>query len=215
MPAPIDITGQRFGRWTALCPVGADRNGRRWLCRCSCGAERPVSAHNLRSGKSLSCGCVHHENPGHLIHGMSHTKMHVAWKGMLARCENPNNTNYCRYGARGIRVCERWHKFANFFADMGPRPVGAQIDRINNDGNYEPGNCRWVTRRQNCNNQRRSRRITFHGRTRTIAEWAQEYGLKRSTLGRRIRDGWSAADAIVTPTGASGRRHAKTPEVQQ
>jgi hypothetical protein len=149
----IDLTGQRFGRLTVVCRVKNHRNGRaRWLCRCDCGGERSPQGNHLKHGKISSCGCYRAELS--FVHGMTNTPTYQTWGNMIARCTNPKNTGYYLYGGRGISICERWFDFNNFFADMGKRPPRKSLDRIDNDGNYEPSNCRWATRKEQRRNQR-------------------------------------------------------------
>jgi hypothetical protein len=133
-------------------------------------------------------------------HGYGGTKIYRAWYGMLRRCHDPNHRSYADYGGRGITVCEHWHKFENFLADVGEPPnAKAEIDRIDNDGPYSPNNWRWATRSQQLNNKRDNRRLTSNGRTQTLSEWATELGLNRNSLWGRIRLGWSDERALTTP----------------
>lgn len=207
MPRALDLTGIRFARLVALRPSGSSRaGGVSWLCRCDCGAEITCSGKNLRSGNTKSCGCLNSQkvserNQSKTTHGMTNTATFTVWVNMKQRCTNPKHNSYHRYGGRGIKVCERWmHSFENFLADMGERPFpDAEIDRKDNDGGYEPDNCRWVTSEQNKNNRAVSRKITFDGKTQTISQWAQEIGCSRQALRHRIENGWSAHDALTTP----------------
>ncbi|MDE1138152.1 MAG: hypothetical protein PW999_00565 [Paraburkholderia tropica] len=119
---------------------------------------------------------------------------------MRSRCTNPGDISYQRYGARGISVCERWDNFENFLADMGPRPTNSHsLEREDNNGNYEPGNCRWATAIEQSRNTRRNRMLTFDGRTQCVAKWADEIGIHRLTLQRRLRLGWSVEKTLSTP----------------
>jgi len=161
-----DLTGQCFGRLTVIEYIGLDdfKKNVLWRCRCECGTERGITTSNLTQGRTQSCGCFNREatKERSTTHGYSagglYRSEYGIWRAMLARCRNPNVPQFKDYGGRGIRVCERWQKFTNFFEDMGARPPNMTLDRINNDGNYEPSNCRWATRAQQQANKHRASR---------------------------------------------------------
>jgi hypothetical protein len=197
MPTPIDISGQRFGRLTVLRRApGLPRWKGKWLCRCDCGTEKLVWAPHMKAGATASCGCLHREQVARLsaakvTHGMTQSTEYGIWGGMLDRCANPRSGGYARYGGRGIVVCERWHSFENFFADMGERPSKRHsLDRIDNEGNYEPGNCRWTTSAVQSRNRRDNALYSYGGRTMALCDWADESGLNRQTVYWRFRKGW-------------------------
>jgi hypothetical protein len=154
-----DLLGAKFG---SLLVLGLNsRNPVRWKCRCDCGNEAVVAPGHLKSGHTRSCGCLYTASVSAMrkkmiTHGMSQTKIYRRWRGMITRCSVPSDTRYPWYGARGIKVCDRWKKFENFLVDMGMPPPGMSLDRIDNDGDYKPGNCRWTTHQQNCGNRRSS-----------------------------------------------------------
>ena len=157
-----DLTGERFGRLIAIKRLGEEyrENRGRWICICDCGNPTSTKTHSLTSGATKSCGCLGDEvradnRNKHRTHGLRKTPEYNIWNLMRNRCLNPNATSYKHYGGRGISLCERWLKFENFYADMGPRPLGLTLDRINVDGDYEPGNCRWATWIEQCRNKRK------------------------------------------------------------
>ncbi|MCK4819018.1 AP2 domain-containing protein [bacterium] len=156
MPKKIEMIGRKFGRWTVKADAG--KKGREFFykCECSCGTVRDVLGSRLRHGGSQSCGCIKPEATRKALttHGKRYIPEYKVWSSMLQRCSNPNNCAYDNYGGRGIFVCQRWLVFANFFDDMGKRPKGFTIERINNNKGYYKGNCKWATVTEQSHNHR-------------------------------------------------------------
>ena len=199
-----DVAGQRFGRLLALRHLGEGK----WLCQCDCGKQSTPSVTALKKGMTQSCGCYHQER--RVKHGFYKDRQYRVWLSMRQRCENPNDRSYKNYGGRGITVCERWQEFVNFLADMGPRPKGFDIDRIDNSRGYEPGNCRWVSRRQNLLNTRLTRMLTYNGETLPMRIWADRIGVPHSTLKNRIDRGWSIEVALTAGRHVRGKRKSQS-----
>lgn len=186
----VDLKGQQFGRLTVLEKTDQRRGGSVvWTCRCLCGTVKDISAHELRSGDSRSCGCYQRDRASETFttHGMSRTPEYSIWVVMHQRTSNTNDKDYHHYGGRGIEVCERWNSFENFLADMGPRPGSEYtLEREDNNRGYDPGNCRWATHQEQCNNRRNNVFITHNGKTQTISQWARELGVSPQTLRYRL-----------------------------
>jgi hypothetical protein len=199
-PRLEDLSGRRFGQLTAKTYLG----NRRWLCVCDCGRETAVTNYALKDGTTKSCGCRHYAG----THGMARHPLYRLWNNMVDRCYDPKCHAYPNYGGRGIRVCERWRNSpAAFIADVSPRPSPKHtIDRVNNDGDYEPGNWRWATPTQQHRNTRKNRVIQYRGETRCLADWADVFGLLSKTIGRRLDAGWDVGRAFTTPVGPSSSR---------
>ena len=197
-----DLTNQKFGRLTAL---KYDAGQKKWHCLCQCGRDLWVSPAHLKNGLTQSCGCYQKDRAREtqLKHGKAHTKVFYAWSHMKDRCLNPNNKHYASYGGRNITICDRWLDFNNFLTDMGEPVEGPErisLDRIDNDGNYEPGNCRWANQKTQNNNKRNSKFYTHEGQTHTLPEWAEIKGVSYGQLRQRIyQRGWSFEEAITTP----------------
>jgi hypothetical protein len=209
-PRSIDISGQRFGRLLVIDMAGvtASRSAV-WRCVCDCGRTKNVSGKNLRSGESQSCGCLGKERRAagtkraKTTHGEtagpSNSRTYRIWTNMISRCTNPKFDAYPWYGGRGIAVCERWRTFPNFLADMGRAPEGMTLDRTESSGDYEPGNCRWATKREQANNKRNNRVIEWRGERLTQAQWAERVGLDQKLISARLIKGWSVEAALCTP----------------
>jgi len=220
MPSRIDLTGKIFGRLTVISPDAAGET-LFWRCLCECGNHKSINGASLRRGATVSCGCRMRETADQTSHGKSGTKTHHIWNHIKQRCGNPNNPAYRDYGGRGIRVCQRWmESFQNFLDDMGECPPGLTIDRYpNNDGDYEPGNCRWATMKEQSNNRRHRRDfqpITFNGETKHMAAWLRDpriaaLGISARTLSGRLFNGWSVERAFTTPKQQHGEFWADVP----
>lgn len=205
----IDISGQRFGKLIAVSRCNTGSRHTKWTCRCDCGATTDVRLDCLRSGASKSCGCSSVVPPK--SHGMSGTPDYKTWIGMIARCTDQNHKSYHNYGGRGISVCERWaNSIEMFIADMGPRPTQKHtIDRVDNDGNYEPGNCRWATTKEQGRNKRVNRYVTYRGESKCVAEWAEQFGIHKDAIYDRLSSGWSIEEALTTPILTENSMRAK------
>lgn len=209
----IDLTGQRFGRLVAIEHAGrvVNKNGFRttlWKCKCDCGKESVVRYPLLVSGNTRSCGCLERENKERIMKlaqqvnrksvsedfagKLENHPLYKTWKSMLMRCNNPNVRGYKHYGGRGIKVCDRWSGdlgFENFVNDMGERPDGTTLDRIDVNGNYEPSNCRWATTEQQMNNRTDNSRIILNGESITCAQLCKKYGFYYTWVAHQLRAG--------------------------
>lgn len=210
MPSFIDRTGQRFGRLTVLSRAVVPGRATHWHCLCGCGNRVVVDAKKLPNGHTQSCGCLQREkaHSANIKHGQSSypnggrcTKEYNTWFLMLRRCNKVGSRLYEDYGGRGIRVCERWHTFAFFYADMGRAPSPSHsLDRIDNDGHYSPENCKWATAKEQRRNQRRIVLIEHAGRKLTPMEWSEITGISNKRIHARIKIlGWTVEKALTTP----------------
>ncbi len=194
----LDLAGRYFGR---LFVVGFSHSKKAsfWHTRCVCGTNKVIMGSSLSGGTTNSCGCLWRNDKR--THGMVYSYAYVTWLGIKQRCYNPNNKGYKNYGGRGIIMCGRWlESFENFLSDMGERSKGLTIERIDNNGNYEPNNCYYANAKQQCNNRRSNIWITSKGKTLTAAQWSKETGVDGATISSRIRNlGWDHEKAIYTP----------------
>lgn len=198
----LNLEGQKFGRLTVISRHGSNKhNSRTWNCLCECGNRTIVCSYNLRSGNSYSCGCYARERTREIFtkHGFAKTPVRNSWEAMMSRCFKQHCPGYEDYGGRGITVCERWKKFENFLADMGERPAGTSLDRIDNDGNYEPSNCRWATEFQQKRNTRRTVFVVHDGIALCLKDWANKLGIKPMTIWTRHSRGWEVPDLFAPP----------------
>ena len=197
----IDCTGQRYGRLVVLERTPNKGKNTVWRCLCDCGKESFVRGTSLAYGETQSCGClsVERTKARSTTHGLSSSKAYRAYKNAMARCQDPSSDRWPSYGGRGIQFL--YSSVEALVADIGhPPSANLTIERINVNGHYEPGNCCWATQEEQANNKRNSRKITYQGRTQTIAQWAREVGFKPQTIWRRLyRYGWSIEKALTTP----------------
>lgn len=205
--------GDRFGRLVVASYGTGRMTGKKnprlrktVVVKCDCGKSKEVVECALVSGQTTSCGCFRREqkqianrkNAKTVCHDWSHPLASVWWS-MHVRCSNPNNKRWHRYGGRGIVVCERWNTFSNFLEDMPERPAGMTLDRRDNDGNYEPGNCRWATKKTQGNNSSKTRLFKYRGEQLSITQFAEKYGMKAATLWARLKRGMTIKDALSLP----------------
>lgn len=199
----VDLTGKRYGRWVVISTTS--EKGRQYAkCVCDCGTIRTVEKFTLSSGKSKSCGCLKAEETRKRFtkHGAQsgyvRTREYTVWLGLKQRCYNEKEISYPNYGARGIKVCDRWlNSFENFLGDMGLCPEGFSIERMDYNGDYCPENCKWATRSEQANNTRANRVISYNGEKKNLGQWAKEYGIDSLVLFKRLKRGWSIERALT------------------
>lgn len=193
-----------FDRLTVIEYYGTNNKKHYWLCKCDCGQETIVQTNNLLCGKTKSCGCIRTEKSGNRrkTHGLAKTFEYRCWITMKRRCNNKNDAAYENYGGRGIIVCERWNKnFRNFLEDMGNAPSKKHsIDRINNNGNYCPENCKWSTRLEQSNNKRSNIMLEYDNECLSLMEWSRKTGITYSALQYRFKCGWPIDKMLTTST---------------
>lgn len=196
----IDLTGKTFNFLTVIQEAAKSNSGkRRWLCRCVCGTEKIVHGYAITSEETKSCGCKRNELQiaAQGTHLMSKSNIYSVWVAMKSRCINQNDKNYRWYGGRGISICDRWSEsFSSFIEDMGPRPTGHSIERIDNNGPYEPSNCRWASREEQARNRSNTKFLSIGGEKKPLAELADIHGLTYETVYQRKLRGASDEQAL-------------------
>ena len=204
----IDLMGQKFTRLTVIKEAGRDKDKRViWLCKCDCGNYHKALGKYLRNGNTTSCGCrrleiLKGQTEATTTHHMTNTRIYRIWNKMKHRCNNENDTDYKNYGGRGISVCEEWNDFMPFYEWAMSHGYSDEltIDRIDNNGNYEPSNCRWANHKTQGNNTRRNHYVTYKGETKSTMEWSEEIGINYRTLLQRLNGyHWPVEKAFETP----------------
>lgn len=201
-----NIEGQRFGRLRVLFYVGQNKSKQAmWVAVCDCGGTVICDTHSLIRGNTKSCGCIteafmKYKKPA-ITHGSCDHPVYNTWCNIRSRCYNKSNPKYPRYGGRGIKVCDEWQDFATFkdWALSHGYEQGLSIDRIDNDRDYCPENCRFVNNKIQSNNRSNNHYVEYNGKTQTISQWAEEYGLQYFQLQSRLKYGWSFEKALTTP----------------
>lgn len=206
MGTPIDRTGRKYGRLTAVRRAENDKHGNsQWECLCDCGAVAIVSSPSLATGNTKSCGCLSKELAGirarerSTTHGLSNTRTYKVWAGMRKRCRNPNDIAYYYYGGRGIKVCERWMKFENFLADMGEVPEGMSIERLDVNGDYCPENCVWLPNSEQRKNVRNNVHVVYEGEKMILSDFARKIGRRPSRISTWLKKGFTPEQMLTKP----------------
>lgn len=203
------LLGKKFGRLTVVKKLDSRNYHVHWLCECVCGNFAEVSTGRLNAGQTKSCGCLQKERAAEAkkTHGLyfdengKRSKLYRVWGHMNERCSSPTSNAYEDYGGRGIRVCKEWKDYKTFheWAISNGYKEGLSIERVDNDGNYEPSNCKWIPISKQASNRRNIRYLTLNGRERSLLEWSEEFGLDPSNVRTRLKRGWSVERALTTP----------------
>lgn len=200
------LDGQRFGLLTVIERAGSAEGFALWKCRCDCGREIIVASSRLRQGRKNCCLSEEHKSARLISLTVEYKSEYVSWRSMYKRCTDMKHKHYASYGGRGITICEHWKVFRNFMLDMGRKPHPRfTIERDNIDGNYEPGNCRWISRADQGRNKRNSVFVTYAGRRMLLIDAIDDMGLSRSVVHQRLKAGWTLAQALALPLQKGGR----------
>jgi hypothetical protein len=196
-----DLSGREFGRYSVSNKVIKIKGALKWECACKCGTVKLVGHYHLLRGATKSCGCLRDEGASErgrkaIKHGLCYSSTYRSWRAMKNRCLRSKNHNYSLYGGRGISVSPAWMDFSVFLGDMGLRPEGSTLERINNNGNYEPGNCRWATSKEQSNNRSVTTFLTIDGEKLAAADWSRRTGIKMTTIHRRLGRGLPHKDVL-------------------
>lgn len=209
----LNLTGKRFGKLVAIKTAGKTKNGAYlWKCKCDCGNEIIANVGNMKNGHTKSCGCLRVDRckTNFTKHGLEHTRLYGIWSDMRLRCYDEKNIAYHRYGGRGITICDEWKNDVKAFYDWATAngyKDSLTIDRIDNDGNYCPENCRWATVKEQASNRRSNILVTHNGKTQTMKEWANEVGIPYKVVWARVQKlGWSAERALTDPVKKGKRK---------
>jgi hypothetical protein len=215
MSKRLELTGQKFGRLTVVEFAYSNRDSRSyWKCKCDCGIKKNIRGKDLKNNKIISCGCYKRENTSKIMsrHKLCGTPFYHVWRAMKSRCEYSKNISYYNYGKRGIKVCDRWKEFKNFYDDMflsylEHKKVNnyTSLERKNNNGNYELSNCIWADRKIQNNNSSQNHLITYNGKTLNLSQWAEKIGISNIVLTSRLnKHKWSIERALTTPKCLKG-----------
>lgn len=204
----IDLTGKKFGMLTAISIDHKKGSRVYWNCICDCGGKRIVSNDHLRKLENTDCGCTRRHKANWKKHGMCNSRLYGIWSLMKERCFNPKRKEYKNYGGRGITVCQEWLDSKSFieWALNNGYSNELTLDRINNNGDYCPDNCRWISKAEQMNNRRNNHIIVFNNQAKTLTQWAKEYGFTYAQLYKRLKLGWSFEKSITEPIKSNNRR---------
>lgn len=202
------MIGTKYNRLTIIEEAPRRRYNQYFLCLCDCGVKKEIKFYDIKTGMTKSCGCLSKDvtTERNLKHSLSKHSAYHTWNGIVDRCRNPKNAMWRHYGGRGIDVCEEWLDVMSFINDMGEKPKGMQIDRIDNNKGYYKENCRWVVSKENNRNKRTNLFISYNGETKCITDWAEVTGIHKSIIRQRLKYKWTPEE-ILTKKDFRSFRH--------